>query len=486
MGLIDRALGAIGWERKSLGASYPDIRGGFEVFKGLNFGGGMTQSRMLQTYEKSLYVYVCVSKIAQKTASIDLELFRIKNKAGDTTQIYVHPALDLLYRPNPEQSKGEFIERWMINKKLTGEAFILKVRNGSGEVVELWNLRPDLMRVVKTNDGQVKGYEFTAAGRTTLFEPEDVIHDMYPSPLDDWGGMSPLRSAETRVDTEEFASKYQRNFFLNNARPDFILSSDRKVSNDQKEEIRESWEKRHKGSDKGGRGAILEGGLVRIGNLQLHPQDLATHIRIKGESGMGKSTLLYGMILELIRLKAGFALIDPHGEIYQQVFDHLAYTQYRLGQISLIDTTTREITATVNPFTSSGEEDVIETKAQVLTDMTMQVWGRDTDAVRAERMILAGYTVLLERELPLSALQGLFHPGVVDPETVRDASARESWYEFRSVSPRDVPAFLSAVRTRLQPLAHSRLLALTASEQAIDFNDLVNGKILLCNLVVPC
>jgi HK97 family phage portal protein len=260
MGLLDRALGALGWERKGF-VEYPTISGGFDVLKSVLGGSGMSQSRMLESYGKSLYVFACVSKIAQKTASIDLELFRIVNKAGDTKQVFVHEALDLIYRPNPFQTKGEFFERWMINKKLTGEAFILKVRDGGGRVVELWNLRPDLMRVLRDERAFVKGYEFTTSRGVTLFKPEDIIHDAYPSPLDDWGGMSPLRSAEARVDTEEFASRYQRNFFLNNARPDFILTSERKIGPDQKEEMKRSFEKRHQGPDKGGKGAFLEGGL---------------------------------------------------------------------------------------------------------------------------------------------------------------------------------------------------------------------------------
>lgn len=257
--LLSRAANALGIKTKFL--DYPSINGGFDIFRNFSWDQAMSQGKMLQTYQKSLYVFACVSKIAQKTASIDWEMFRIKNKVGDTQEIFVHDALDLLYRPNPFQTKGEFFEKFMINKKLAGEAFILKVRDERGVVRELWNLRPDFMTVVKDPQLFIKAFEFNKSGGKVTFKPEDIIHDAYPNPLDEYGGISPLAAAEIRIDTELNAVNYQKNFFKNNARPDFILSSDNKIDRNQKDEIKEKWEKRHKGGDNAGKGAFLEGGL---------------------------------------------------------------------------------------------------------------------------------------------------------------------------------------------------------------------------------
>lgn len=256
---IGRTLGI-----KSKWVDVPTLTGGFDLFRNFGFDGSISQSQMLNTYKKSLYVFACVSKIAQKTASIDWELFRIKNKVGDTQEIFVHEALDLLYKPNEFQTKGEFFERFMINKKLAGEAFILKVReNGPGtKVKELWNLRPDYMTIVKDATLYIKAFEFSKAGGEVItFDPDDIIHDSYPDPTNEFGGMSPLCAAQVRIETEINAVNYQKNFFKNNARPDFILSTDKKIDANQKEEIKERWEKRHKGAANSGKGAFLEGGL---------------------------------------------------------------------------------------------------------------------------------------------------------------------------------------------------------------------------------
>lgn len=258
--MLHKAGDALNFNKKFY--DIPTVTGGFDVFRNMFWEDGVSQKKNLSTYSKSLYVYACVTKIAQKTASIDWELFRIKNKAGDKEQVFVSPVLDLLYRPNPWQTKGEFFEKYMINKKLAGEAFILKVRNKGGKVVELWNLRPDFMTIVKDKQTFIKGYEFQInGGEIITFAPEDIIHDAYPNPLDEYGGVSPLSAAQVRVDTEISAVTYQKNFFKNNARPDFFLMSENKIQASQKDEIKEGWEKRLKGVENSGKGAFLDGGL---------------------------------------------------------------------------------------------------------------------------------------------------------------------------------------------------------------------------------
>lgn len=246
---------------KAKWVNIPDIVGGTGIFRGLSFLDTWSLATRMGAYKKSLYVYACVTKIAQKVGSIDWKMKKIKNSRGETVEVPIHEALDLLYRPNPFQTKGEFYQRYMINKKLAGAAFILKVRNGAGKVVELWNLRPDYMRVLLDPQEVIKGYEFQGEGKSIVFAPEDIIYDAYPDPLSDFGGLSPLQPAQSRVDTEEFATKYQRYFFENNARPDFLLLSDKKISAEQKDEMRASWDKRHKGEKNSGKGAFLEGGM---------------------------------------------------------------------------------------------------------------------------------------------------------------------------------------------------------------------------------
>jgi HK97 family phage portal protein len=235
--------------------------GGFELLTRLT-AGSWSKTTQLEQYEKSLYVAACVNKIAQKVASNPFSVFKIRNSRGDTVEILNHPVIDLLYKVNPFQTKSEFFKITMINKKLTGDAFWYKVRNSGGRVVELWNLRPDYVEIIKDPEKFIKGYRFTKTdGTTENFPPEDIVHLKGANPLDAYYGNSPIRSAQVRIDTEGFASTYQRDFFLNNARPDGILKTAGGLTDEQRIDIKTTFEKRHRGQGKNSLVALLEAGL---------------------------------------------------------------------------------------------------------------------------------------------------------------------------------------------------------------------------------
>lgn len=213
-------------------------------------------------YSKSLYVFAVINKIATKTADIDWKLAKIINAKGETEEMLLHPVLDLLAKFNPFQTKSEFLKTTIINKKLTGEAFWLKVKDGKGQVTELWNLRPDLITVVGDPNKFIKHYEFhTGKAERQIFLPEDIIHFREPDPLNPLRGMSALRPSSSRVETEQAATDYQRNFFKNNARPDALLMTDESLDTDQRDQMTTAWEERHEGPSSAGKLGFLEGGM---------------------------------------------------------------------------------------------------------------------------------------------------------------------------------------------------------------------------------
>ena len=250
------------------------VEGGFDVLPRFT-GFEMNKKNYLEQYVKSLYVFACISKIAGKTASINLKLYRVLNSRGDTKEVLVHPALDLLYKPNPFQTKTEFLETTMINLKTTGDAYWYKVRNKGGRVVELWNLRPDMIVIVTDPEKFIKEYRFSKQdGTVESFAPEEIVHFKYPDPLNLYLGLSPLRASQTEVQTNEYIARYQRDFFLNNARPDAIIKNKNStLTVEQKEELKEGWEKRYKGLGKNSKISILKGDL-EYQQISLNQRDM--------------------------------------------------------------------------------------------------------------------------------------------------------------------------------------------------------------------
>lgn len=226
------------------------------------FGTTIYSGNYLETYGKSLYVYACVSKIAEKVASIPVKLFMLKNSQGDVVEIFSHPLLDLIYRPNPFQTKSEFFEGIETNLKLTGNAFIWKMRADNGKILELWNLRPDLITVIADEQEFIKGYKFRRIdGKEFNIPAEDMIQIKYPCPLNEYWGQSPLGPTIIRVETEDWATNYQRDFFRNSARPDGILKTDQDLTSKQIKNIKQGWDSAYKGKGKYGKTAILYKGI---------------------------------------------------------------------------------------------------------------------------------------------------------------------------------------------------------------------------------
>lgn len=57
--------------------------------------------------------------------------------------------------------------------------------------------------------------------------------------------------------------------------------------------------------------------------VRLTDEDLRKHAYIIGQTGTGKTTMLYSSIMERIRRGSGICLIDPHGDLYESVLSSI-------------------------------------------------------------------------------------------------------------------------------------------------------------------
>jgi HK97 family phage portal protein len=118
------------------------------------FGVGATRQRNFtyqelatEGYMKNAIVFRCVNEISKGASSVP---FVVQNVDHEILEI--HPAVDLLKRPNPLQSYSEFMNAMFGFLLLSGNAYILRVQGSSGLPRELYLLRPDR---IKINSGQL-------------------------------------------------------------------------------------------------------------------------------------------------------------------------------------------------------------------------------------------------------------------------------------------------------------------------------------------
>ena len=69
--------------------------------------------------------------------------------------------------------------------------------------------------------------------------------------------------------------------------------------------------------------------------LMLHAPDRLRHLYVVGQTGTGKTTLLRNLILQDLHLGHGVGLIDPHGDLAEELLDH--YPPSRADDLIYLD-----------------------------------------------------------------------------------------------------------------------------------------------------
>ena len=216
-------------------------------------------------------VYCCVRILSEAVARLPLQFYRYTDDGGKERAVE-HALYFLLHdEPNPEMTSFIFRETLMTHLLLWGNAYSQIIRNGKGEVVALYPLMPDRMKVDRDEHGRLY-YEYTVydsddvdgrkgtnkVGRTVRLQPHDVLH-IPGLGFDGLVGYSPIAMAKNAIGlaiaTEEYGSK----FFANGAAPSGVLEHPGTIKDPSK--VRESWQATFGGSGNANKIAVLEEGM---------------------------------------------------------------------------------------------------------------------------------------------------------------------------------------------------------------------------------
>lgn len=91
-------------------------------------------------------VYACVRVLSEALAQLPLHVYQYTDKGKE--RVPQHPLYFLLHdQPNPEMTSFVFRETLMSHLLIYGNAFAQIIRNGRGDVLGLYPLMPDKVRV---------------------------------------------------------------------------------------------------------------------------------------------------------------------------------------------------------------------------------------------------------------------------------------------------------------------------------------------------
>ena len=215
----------------------------------------------LEAYGNVGTLFAIVSRLAESTAGVDWKLYkepkdekvRKEQREFDTREeVAKHAALDLLRKPNPWQDWSDFCQTIQQHLDLTGEAWIVvSYRSLKGKRVtatgpmELWTMRPDRVRVITDAENFLTGYKYVLGSEEVPLKKEDVIRLRMPSPKDPYRGQGPVQSIMTDLDSQRYASEYNRNFFINSAEPGGIIEIEERLDDDEFRELAQRWREQH-------------------------------------------------------------------------------------------------------------------------------------------------------------------------------------------------------------------------------------------------
>ncbi len=230
-------------------------------FGGTTSGKSVTERSAMQITA----VYSCVRILSEAIAGLPLHLYRYTAN-GSKEKALDHPLYTLLHdEPNPEMTSFVFRETLMTHLLLWGNAYAQIIRNGKGEVVALYPLMPNRMRVDRDENGELF-YEYqtsqdeahTMEGSLVRLTPYDVLH-IPGLGFDGLVGYSPIAMAKNSIGMAIACEEYGAKFFANGATPGGILEHPGVVKDPER--VRESWNSAFGGSANSNKVAVLEEGM---------------------------------------------------------------------------------------------------------------------------------------------------------------------------------------------------------------------------------
>ena len=236
----------------------------------------------------------------------------------------------------------------------------------------------------------------------------------------------------------------------------------------------------------------LELGTTRKGaTVTLSGEDRATHLQVLGASGKGKTKLLERMIRQDIVRRRGVCVIDPHGELYENLVSWCGVLR-NPPRIHLIDPSHDEWRFGFNPLHLDGVTEP-SVRVDAMVKACAQVWGgEDTARTPLLKKCLRAifYTLAINN---LTLLEAIELASASDPNDIRryltsgieDPIFGTVWEDFNKLPIREFAEQFSSTNNRLLEFlaAPSVRSIIGQREHIIDFRECMDaGDVVLVNL----
>jgi len=329
------------WRRKSIEGQYRP--GPYLLNDGwLSHQAGQFMNWWQMGYSVSPYsdcsamVEACISAYAQTVAMCPGDHWR-KLDNGGRERVSTSALSRLMKTPNDYQSISDFMLNLTRSLYAKGESFAVGIRNNRNEIGEL-----HLMRDGQAHVGTDGSIFYSLSGNEVIdhrfsfslpVPARDVLHVRLHTPRHPLKGESPILSTVLDRALANAALNQQITYFLNQARPSFILESDLPLNAGQMKEARESWERQTTGDNVGKAPMMAYGWKAKpiTGNakdaelaelLKMNDQNIALAFRMPLQVlGLGGTTFASTELLMQSWIASGLGFALNHiEEAFGQLF----------------------------------------------------------------------------------------------------------------------------------------------------------------------
>ena len=197
------------------------------------------------------------------------------NTGGDLVEIYDHPILDLLNRVSPFMDGYNFAVLRKTFLQVSGNEYLHPIMGPMGYPVEIWVMPSQHVKILPTRDERmIEGYEYGVPPSQTKFAPDEVLHNLIPSPTDPLYGKGWVSSAAPAAGLLQAMDGYEKHLFENQARPDWGIFIKEHLTETQWNRMISYLDANLRGNRNAGRPYIFEGGSDAR-PLQFSPRDLS-------------------------------------------------------------------------------------------------------------------------------------------------------------------------------------------------------------------
>lgn len=272
MGLLDTLQSVA---QRALGF---DLKSGLPSFSTTGSRHQAPDRRAFEQQAKAYMNQVVLACIATRAQTLnEPPLFAVDPQTK--SPIPGHPLSRLFRRPNSDMSQSMFWQYVSTYIDIGGNAYIHKVRNVYGQVIELRPYHSGHIVPVSETGEWVDYYRYSYEGVTEDIDPRNIIHlrSYYIDPLNPALGISPIRAAGINVDTYNELMNTLYSYLRNNGVPSGVLSVTQALNAGQVEQLKDQWQANTTGKNRG-RPVVLPSGMtftqmgLNVSNLEASSQ----------------------------------------------------------------------------------------------------------------------------------------------------------------------------------------------------------------------